>query len=81
MLPPSGAPPQWCEFLKEGDQVDLVPASVLAALHAAGGRVYGISRAGRPLGAEPEVVGTWMWRGTVGRQMREGVGLDLEEAQ
>ena len=59
LQPNDGKWSEWCEFLKLGDQVDLVPASALAALRAAGGEVCGISRAGRPLGAEPEVVGQW----------------------
>jgi hypothetical protein len=57
--PNDGKWSEWCEFLRPGDQVDLVPASALAALRVVGGPVIGISRAGRPLGAEPEVVGSW----------------------
>mmetsp|Transcript_26662 Transcript_26662/g.67670 ORF Transcript_26662/g.67670 Transcript_26662/m.67670 type:complete len:214 (-) Transcript_26662:7-648(-) len=59
LQPNDGKWSEWCEFLKPGDQVDLVPTSALAALRAAGGALCGISRADRPLGAEPEVLGTW----------------------
>ena len=101
LQPNDGKWSEWCEFLKPGDQIDLVPTSALAALRAAGGALCGISRAGRPhpspnpspspklnpnpnpgnptlknplkrpnpnsipdhtgrpLGAEPEVLGTW----------------------
>lgn len=59
LQPNDGKWSEWCEFLKLGDQVDLVPSSALAALRAAGGSVCAISRADRPLGAEPEVVGRW----------------------
>lgn len=48
LQPNDGKWSEWCEFLKPGDQVDLVPTSALAALHAAGGALCGISRAGRP---------------------------------
>ena len=48
LQPNDGKWSEWCEFLKPGDQVDLVPTSALAALRAAGGALCGISRAGRP---------------------------------
>ena len=48
LQPNDGKWSEWCEFLKPGDQVDLVPTSALAALRAAGGALCGISRTGRP---------------------------------
>jgi len=58
--PNDGKWSEWVEYLKAGDEVDLVMSSPAAAIQAApGGRVFGVSRAGRPLGAEPYVCGEW----------------------
>ena len=55
---------EWCEYLKAGDEVDLVPFDALATLRAFGGAVVGIQRSGRPLGAEPVTCGAWTWTPT-----------------
>jgi len=53
---------EWCEYLKAGDEVDLVPLDALAVLESFDGAVIGIRRSGRPLGAEPVTCGAWTWR-------------------
>ena len=52
---------EWCEFLRVGEQVQLTPDEPLAALASTlwGDGIYGVSRAGRPLGAEPVVTHEW----------------------
>lgn len=58
--PNDGKWSEWVEFLKPGDEVDLVLLSPVAAIREAPeGRVVGVSRAGRPLGAEPYVSAEW----------------------
>lgn len=52
---------EWCEYLKVGDEVDLIPNDILAALRAFDGAVVGIRRSGLPLGAEPVTCGAWNW--------------------
>ena len=48
---------EWCEFLRAGDEVDIVPADPLAALASFGEEcsVVAFTRACRPPGAEPVV--------------------------
>lgn len=53
---------EWCEFLRRGDEVDLIPTDPLSTLSALGGKIVGVRRSGRPLGAEPVVSGFWTWR-------------------
>ena len=55
---------EWCEYLKAGDEVDLVPLDATAVLRAFSGKVVGIQRSGRPLGAEPAACGAWTWVAT-----------------
>jgi hypothetical protein len=58
--PNDGKWSEWVEFLKPGDEVDLVPDSPMAVIREApAGRVLGVSRAWRPLGAEPYVSAEW----------------------
>lgn len=65
---------EWVNFLREGDNVQLLPADGQASLlqfskqfgkQSAGDsgtsiRIFGISSQGRPMGSEPEVVCEWM---------------------
>ena len=46
---------EWCDYLRVGDECDLIPNDPDAALALFEGRVFGVSRNGRPLGAEPFV--------------------------
>ena len=55
---PDGKYSEWAEFLRAGDEVDLVPFDPAAALGAFGGALVGVRRSGRPPGAEPVVEGT-----------------------
>lgn len=58
--PNDGKWSEWVEFLKPGDEIDLVPNSPMAVIRQApAGCVIGVSRAGRPLGAEPYVSVEW----------------------
>lgn len=50
---------EWVNFLKDGDQVQLRPKNVEAAIQQFREDIYGISMAGRPLGSEPIVVCRW----------------------
>ena len=52
---------EWCEFLRAGEQVQLTPDEPLAALASTlwGDAIYGVSRTGRPPGAEPVVTQEW----------------------
>jgi hypothetical protein len=47
---------EWVNFLTVGDQVQLRPHDLAASISLFRDNVYGISSAGRPLGAEPMVV-------------------------
>jgi hypothetical protein len=51
---------EWVNFLRPGDQVQLVPTSYALMAHimyyATENRIYGVSQRGRPLGSEPIVV-------------------------
>lgn len=49
---------EWAEFLRAGDQVQLVPGSACRAL-AAGTALIGVRRDGVPPGAEPRVEALW----------------------
>ena len=58
--PNDGKKSEWCEVLREGDQVDLVPiglsvSELLGGAPPRGQRLFGFRREGRPLGAEPVV--------------------------
>ena len=57
---------EWCEYLKVGDEVDLIPNDAFAALRAFDGAVVGIRRSGLPLGAEPVTCGAWNWAPAAG---------------
>ena len=58
---------EWCNFLRPGDTVQLVPTGVSADGEEAlmtflerFGHVYGVSAEGRPMGSEPKVVYRWV---------------------
>ena len=52
---------EWVNFLRPGDNVQLLPSHPEQALHKFAGisRVFGVSSSGRPLGSEPQVVCSW----------------------
>lgn len=47
---------EWANFLSAGDQIQLRPSNLKESLELFRDHIYGISSAGRPLGAEPFVV-------------------------
>ena len=60
---------EWCNFLRPGDQVQLVPRNdrtgssgeiALMTFLERFGHVYGVSAEGRPMGSEPKVVYRWV---------------------
>ena len=76
---------EWCEFLRIGDELDLVPSCAFEALSVLGGRVFAISRVGRPAGSEPAVISEWQFNAmngvqTVDRSLirSEAIGADRQ---
>ena len=50
---------EWVDYLQVNDECDLVPLDPMAALRAFNGILVGVTRQGRPHGAEPLLSGEW----------------------